>query len=323
MPVPRTTNNNVNDMDNPGGGPLDWFRALPFVTQNWFGATLLMTVAGNMGIVSPMSLVFIWESVKTKFEIWRCLTCFCYAGPFKFPTLILLYLCYNFSNMYETNTPFNTGAGGGTADYLFMWMLGAVTMIATQPLLEKMGVPVSSYLFTSNMVYMVLYVWSKRHPTTSVSIWGFPVKGMMLPFVYVGLAIFTAAPYFDMIHGILIGHIYYFIVDVVPQAYGKELLRTPQFLIDRLGAGIYIPGNPPQQQQQTGAAAAPRSNWGGGGQRLGTTSGGGGGAARSNPPVNRTTTTTPAQQAQQQPTQPTTTSTGRYSWGGGQKLGSD
>ena len=102
----------------------EWFQSLPIVTQYWFGATLLLTVAGNLGIVSPMNYLLIWENVKDKFEIWRLLTCFCYAGKFEFPTLIALYLLMNFSQNYEKGGPFNTGAGGGSADYLFMLLFG-------------------------------------------------------------------------------------------------------------------------------------------------------------------------------------------------------
>eukprot|EP00546_Thalassionema_frauenfeldii_P018567 CAMPEP_0178907764 /NCGR_PEP_ID=MMETSP0786-20121207/7550_1 /TAXON_ID=186022 /ORGANISM="Thalassionema frauenfeldii, Strain CCMP 1798" /LENGTH=217 /DNA_ID=CAMNT_0020579595 /DNA_START=314 /DNA_END=967 /DNA_ORIENTATION=- len=217
--------------------------------------------------------------------------------------------------MYETSTPFNTGAGGGTADYLFMWALGAVVMVATQPLVA-MVISVNSFLYTSNMVYYVLYVWSKRHPNTNVSIWGFPVKGVMLPFVYVVLAIFTGAPYLEMIHGIFIGHIYYFMVDVVPTVYGKEFLHTPQFLIDQLGVGIYTPANAPQQPTAPGdGGGGGRTNWGSGGQRLGGSSSGDSG---SRPTSNSSAPTPNNSQTQQRPQQR------GHSWGGGgQRLGSD
>jgi len=49
---------------------------------------------------------------------------FCYAGPFAFPTLILMYMQCSFSKQYESGMPFNTGAGGGTADYAFVCCWG-------------------------------------------------------------------------------------------------------------------------------------------------------------------------------------------------------
>ena len=240
-----------------------------------------------MGIVSPINFLLIWENVKDRFEIWRLLTSFCYAGKFEFPTLMALYLLMSFSQNYESSGPFNTGAGGGSADYLFMLLFGAVAMMVTQPLMNLI-VPISGRLMCRNLIYYVLYIWSKRHPTSNANIWGIPVKAIYLPFVYVIISLFVGAPYIYIIHGILVGHIYYFLVDVVPHVYGKDVLTTPQFLIDQLGVGMYVPPAPPAAAQPAaaaqagprvgglgggGAAAAPRGghDWGNGGQRLGGT----------------------------------------------------
>ena len=53
----------------------------------------------------------------------------------------------------------------------------------------------------------------------------------------------------DMLHGIAIGHIYYFLFDVIPFVYGKDVLKTPMFMIDYFGIGEYrpqaaVPNNP-------------------------------------------------------------------------------
>jgi len=304
MPVPRGGGNNTNDINNTGEGPWDWFRSLPIVTQYWVGTTLIITLAVNLKFLDVMKIVFIWDNIIHKFEIWRILTCFCFAGYFKgMECIIQLYLCYNYSKMYETNNPFNTGGGGGSADYLFMWILGGITMIVTQPLLA-MVIPLGSYLYTSAMIYMVLYVWSKRHMDGQVSFWGIPVKAMHLPFVLAGFALFTGGDLFSILHGIFIGHVYYFMVDVAPRMYGKEFIQTPRFFIEKLGTGVFIPNAAPAAPQPS---ATNNRGWGGV-NSLGTTSSGGG---------NNNTATT-------QRAGGTTQSTGRaYSWGGGNRLGSD
>ena len=89
-----------------------WFKSLPIVTRYWFGITLVLTVAGNFGILSPYYYVFVWKNIVNKFEVWRVATCFCYAGGFDFNTLICMYTLVTFSKNYETGGPFNTGAGG-------------------------------------------------------------------------------------------------------------------------------------------------------------------------------------------------------------------
>jgi Der1-like family len=93
-------------------GPQQLFNALPFITKGWFGVTLLLTVAGNVGVLSPYYFVYKWDNIIGSFEIWRVATCFCYAGGFDFNTLIAMYTLVTFSKNYEAGGPFNTGAGG-------------------------------------------------------------------------------------------------------------------------------------------------------------------------------------------------------------------
>jgi Derlin-2/3 len=209
--------------------------------------------------------------VKSKFELWRVLTPFCYAGPFDVSTMIGVYMLVQFSRQYETGGPFNTGAGGGTADYVFMMILGIIGTLVSYPLL--LGFFSLPPLFNKNMVYYVLYTWSKRHPTAPANIWGFQMQAIYLPFAYLAFSVFIGNSYLDMIFGMAIGHIYYFLVDVVPGVYGKDVLTTPQFLMDYFGVGEYRP-----QQPAAAAAAAPRfGGIGGGGGDAGGGGGGGGG----------------------------------------------
>lgn len=225
-----------------------------------------------------------WSNIKNKLELWRLLTPFCFAGTFDFNTLISCYMLVQFSKQYETGGPFNTGAGGGTADYAFCLLLGAGTMLITYPVL--VGFLRLPPVFCRNMIYYVLYVWSKRNPTAQANIWGIPMAAVYLPFAYLALTVFMGNPYMDMMHGLACGHLYYFMVDVVPMVYGKDILRTPQFLINYFGIGEYrpvqAPMNPPPQQgvgAQGGGAGG--HNWGGGGRPLGGGNAGGaaGGAA--------------------------------------------
>lgn len=264
---------NLNDQP----GPAEWFRSLPVITQYWFGGTMVCTLAGNFGVINPMQFLFIWEAIRSKFELWRILTCFCYAGPFAFETLITIYMLYTMSMRYEKGSPFNTGAGGGTADYAFCMLFAMVVMLVTYPLVVVFfPIPPA---FSKNLVYFVMYVWSKRNPTAQANIWGIPMQAIYLPFAYLALTVFMGNPFFNLIHGLVIGHLYYFLVDVFPQVYGKDLLVTPNFLIDQFGVGEYRPEqplrNPADARPQAGGAAAAggrggqQYTWGGGGRPLG------------------------------------------------------
>ena len=222
--------------------PQDYYNALPIITKAWWGATAVLTLTVNFGIVDGYHVPWIWEKVSTKMEVWRILTTFCYAGPFSLGTLFLLYMQWQFSKLYEMGIPFNTGAGGGTADYAFCLILGAIGILVTFPFLETVGFR-QNPVFTGNMVYYVLYVWSKKNPNDNSNIWGFPVQGVYLPFAYLGLTVLQGAPYEGMLHGIAIGHLYYFLAEVVPLVYGKDFLQTPTFLIEYFGYYDSAPSN--------------------------------------------------------------------------------
>lgn len=95
------------------------------------------------------------------------------------------------------------------------------------------------------------------------------------------MSVFMGNPYSDMLHGLAVGHLYYYLADVVPQVTGKDILKTPQFLVDLFGIGEYqAPVAPrpvgvrPQAGGVAAAAAQPAAQarghqWGTGGQALG------------------------------------------------------
>ena len=118
-------------------------------------------------------------------------------------------------------------------------MFSAACMLLMYPLVAGLIYP----MFTRNLTFYVLYIWSKRN-STPANIWGFPLKGRLLPFGYIAMNLLMGNPYFDLVHGLVIGHLYYFLVDVVPTMYGKDILHTPQFLIDYFGVGAYVPPVP-------------------------------------------------------------------------------
>lgn len=282
---------NVRNLDQVGGGPQEWFQSLPILTRHWLGLAVVTTLGGNLGLIGINKLVFMWEPLKDNFEVWRLFTSFLYFGEFSLHMVFGLYFLVEYSKRYETGSGFNTGAGGGTADYAFCLLFGVVLMLLSYPFLTQYVMP----LFGRNLTYYVLYVWTKRYPTVQVSIWGFPVQALYLPFALGALYMCMGNPIADIAHGIAIGHLYYFLVDVVPLVYGKEVLHTPQFLIDYFGVGQYQP------EPTAAAPAAPRG--------ASAAAGGGGGFAapgRVNPPAD-------LRQRRMG---------GGYTWGEGRALGS-
>lgn len=268
--------------------PESWYNSLPFVTRNWLTAVAVTTVSANLGVLPIMKMIYDFESIFNKFEIWRLFSTFLWMGPFNkqegFNTMIGFFLLYQYSRLYESGTGFNTGGGGGTADYIFMLIFGMVGILSVNLIFDV------GYFFTKTLIYYVLYIWSKRNPTSPANIWGIPMQGMYLPFAILGLNFCLGNSYKEYIHGYAIGHLYYFLVDVVPKMYGKTYLQTPLFILSQVGVGEYVPpvpqngmGYPTGSNIRRGGLAPPGRvnapadhatnqrghNWGSGGQRLG------------------------------------------------------
>jgi len=258
---------NLGDGDEPGHTP-SWIDSLPIITKYWFGSTLVITLLANFGVIPVYHLMWNFELIKTQFQLWRFLTPFLFVGGFSFPTAITLMLLYQYSSQYEKSSVYNTGAGGGTADYATMLLFGIASTLLSICFIEL------TPFYCKNMVYYVLYVWSKRNPTEQASIWGIAVGAAMLPFAVLGINVIMGNPWLEIVHGMAMGHLYYFLVDVVPQVYNKDYLHTPDFLINFFGTGEYI-APAPAQTTTTNGGQRPLGAVGSGG--LGGRSGGGGG----------------------------------------------
>lgn len=166
---------------------------------------------------------------------------------------------------------FSTGGGGGSADFAFMLLFGNVVTVAIMLLLFFRP----AMVLTSIMIYYISYVWSRKNPNTSVSIWGVLISTPYVPWVMLVLDWITKNDLFHPLMGIAVGHLYYFLVDVLPDLHGIDLLKTPAFLVRLLGwgsegSGVYV------SAQGTGVPRPGRDQPGGGNPRSGPRSWGAG-----------------------------------------------
>ena len=192
-----------------------------------------MKAAANFGFISPMKLNYNWALIWN-FEIWGFISPFVFAGIFQrdMVALMTLYNLVTFSQHHEMG-PYNTGAGSCTADYAFALMFGMMTIILTHPLMNMIRMPASPCC--NSLIFFVIYGWSKRYPNAPVSLWFFQMKAIQFPFAHVLFNVVTCRGISSLVHGIAVGHLYYFLVDVFPVVYGKDILHTPQILIDVFG----------------------------------------------------------------------------------------
>lgn len=182
---------------NDAGSPQDWFRDIPIITKILLVSTFLSGALVTFKMIAPMSLVYIWPMVYERFEIWRLFTAAAFAGGFSFNFLIHCYMLYQNSLRYEMNA-YNTGARGTSADFLWMilcslavlWILGYVFEIA---------------VFSEPLLFVIMYVWSRREPEAQANIFGFKFKAIYLPWMYVALRLLMGNPIVGPLVGIATG----------------------------------------------------------------------------------------------------------------------
>lgn len=120
-----------------------------------------------------------------------------------------------------------------------------------------------------SLVFAIIYLWSRKNADAPVAVWGFRFTGSTLPWVLMGFTVLTGGSPVPDVCGLVVGHVYYFLVEVLPLKYGRPFIQTPGFvhtLVDQL-IGEGFDAAPPQPGQNQPPPPA-RHNWGEG-RRLG------------------------------------------------------
>ena len=206
------------------GNPFrDWLQSQGFVTKVVL-FSLLFTGAGvSFGWLDGYSLILVWPLIFSKFQVFRLFTNFFFAGTFSFQFAIFCYVFYGNCSRYEVN-PFNTGAGGSSAD--FLWM-----MIVCMAMLLAIGYFFNMPVLSDPLLCCVMYVWSRREPDVQMNMFGFKYKAIYQPLTFIAFRLLTGNPITGCLFGFAVGHVYYFLVEVLPATHGRTFIHTPRFCV--------------------------------------------------------------------------------------------
>ena len=128
-------------------------------------------------------------------------------------------------NSTNLNIVDSSGAGGTSADYLWMLLLCMTT-------LHAVGFVFDMPVLSEPLLYAIMYTWSRKDPDSISNIFGFKFKSLYLPWMYVVIETLMGHPVVGLLIGIAVGHLYYFLVEVLPVTHGYSLISTPQFCMD-------------------------------------------------------------------------------------------
>lgn len=234
----------------------DWYRGIPMVTKFWFTGSVVVPLIGRFGLINPMNLILSFPHVFYRFQIWRLVSAVFYypITPMTgFHYLIQLYFLYSYSIRLETGV-----FDGRPADYIFMLLFNWICLVI-------IGFLAPLQLLMEPMILSALYVWCQLNRDVIVSFWfGTRFKAMYLPWVLVAFNWILRGGGLAELLGILVGHLYFFLMFKYPQDFGgRALLKTPEILYhyfpNRQG-GISGFGQAPASRRR------PDDNAGGGGR---------------------------------------------------------
>ncbi|RYG67905.1 hypothetical protein EON64_06395, partial [archaeon] len=201
-----------------------WFSSVPLITKVFLVSTLITGAGLSFKMLDGGSLVLLWPYVQNKFHFWRLFTCFVFAGPFSFNFALHTLVLYENCKRYESN-PFNTGAGGNSADFLWLLLIAMTVLLVLAYIFDM-------YVLSEPLLYVIMYVWSRREPDAMLNIWGFRFKALYLPWVYIAIRMVMGGAITEPLIGVAVGHLYYFLVQVLPATHGVDLIKTPKFCVD-------------------------------------------------------------------------------------------
>ncbi|CAL1713168.1 unnamed protein product [Somion occarium] len=192
-----------------------WVTQIPPITRAWLALSVLTSVAVQCQIVTPLQLYFSYKSAFVNFQIWRAFTTFFYFGSLSLDFVFHMFFFMRYSRLLEESSFANR-----KADYFWLLFQSGILLLAVSPL-------VNLPFLSSPLAFVPIYLWSRRHPSTPISLFGLiTITAPYLPLALVGLAWVLngtwRAAAGDLV-GCAVGHIGWFVRDV----WSREMVGGP------------------------------------------------------------------------------------------------
>ncbi|XP_068633068.1 derlin-2 [Battus philenor] len=196
------------------------YMLVPPVTRAYTTACVITTLAVQLDLVSPFRLYFNPNLILKGFQLWRLLTTFLFFGNLGFNFFFNMIFTYRYCRMLEEGS-----FRGRTADFVVMFIFGGTLMIFS-------AFFVNLLFLGQAFTIMIVYVWSRRNVFVRMNFFGLMnFQAPYLPWVLLGFSVLLGNAISVDLVGMAIGHIYFFLEDVLPrQRGGQKFLKTPRFL---------------------------------------------------------------------------------------------
>eukprot|EP00670_Eutreptiella_braarudii_P001523 CAMPEP_0174298906 /NCGR_PEP_ID=MMETSP0809-20121228/55140_1 /TAXON_ID=73025 ORGANISM="Eutreptiella gymnastica-like, Strain CCMP1594" /NCGR_SAMPLE_ID=MMETSP0809 /ASSEMBLY_ACC=CAM_ASM_000658 /LENGTH=229 /DNA_ID=CAMNT_0015403701 /DNA_START=89 /DNA_END=778 /DNA_ORIENTATION=+ len=221
---------------------------------------MALSLTGTLGFLDPMYFILDFDLAFRRLQVWRLVTSLfffgMFAGPQTFAVLINIYLFTMYSGRLEEGD-----FKGKRAHYIWMFVLSGAILLFVG------GFLMGSAVLARGLLLVVVWVWCRRNAEQRMNIMGiFEVSALQFPWVLTLMHWLFGQGWIPDVIGIVAGHFYIYMRDILPKTHGLDWLQTPQLLLDylpdqRVIGGFSGGGFMPASRQEPTTAPKTKS-WG-------------------------------------------------------------
>ena len=198
------------------------FNESPKITKILVLSSFGISVLVWSGLVNTLDIYLNFYLIFHKYEIWRILTTFLYFGEFNLNLILHMFIFFRDSKILERKI-----FQGNSADYLYFILFCMIFLLLLSPITKTL------FLSTS-LNFAMMYYWGRKSKMTNVEFMGvFTFRAPYLSIFYLMISFLLGYEYKELIIGIIVGHVYFFLKEILPRIKGVKgikLLETPKIV---------------------------------------------------------------------------------------------
>ena len=198
------------------------FNESPIITKILVLSSFAISILVWSGLITTFDIYLNFGLIFKKFEIWRILTTFLYFGEFNLNLVLHMFIFFRDSKILEKKI-----FQGKAADYLYFILFCMIFLLFLSPFTQ-------SLFLSTSLNFAMMYYWGRKSKTTNVQFMGvFTFRAPYLSIFYLFISFLLGYEYKELIYGIIVGHVYFYLKEILPRIKGikgLKLLETPKIV---------------------------------------------------------------------------------------------
>ena len=198
------------------------FNESPIITKILVLSSFAISILVWSGLITTFDIYLNYGLIFKKFEIWRIFTTFLYFGELSLNLVLHMFIFFRDSKILEKKV-----FQGNAADYLYFILFCMIFLLVINPI-------TNSIFLSTSLNFAMMYYWGRKSKMTNVEFMGvFTFRAPYLSIFYLLISFLLGHDYKELIYGIFVGHVYFFLKEIFPRIKGVKgikLLETPKIV---------------------------------------------------------------------------------------------